>query len=104
MIVHIAGVADGTVRVAVVGEIDLATVADFEAALATAVAVDGTPRVVVDFREVGFCDSSGIAALDRAYQRAADRGGSLRLTGLQRGVSRLLEVTGMLEPLTRPTG
>ncbi|WP_250038345.1 STAS domain-containing protein [Paractinoplanes maris] len=102
MIVHISAVADGTVLLAVAGEIDLATVDDFEAALARATAIDGTPRVIVDLSEVSFCDSSGLAALDRAWERADRRGIALRVTKPQRGVRRLMEIAGMLEGLTRP--
>ncbi|MGK5684105.1 STAS domain-containing protein [Actinoplanes sp. URMC 104] len=92
--------SDGTIHLSVAGEIDLATIEEFEEALARAVAVDGTPRILVDFGDVGFCDSSGVAALDRAYHEAAVRGVALRVIRLQEGVHRLLEVTGLLDSLT----
>jgi len=102
MLVHTSAISDGSMHLSVVGEIDIATVEDFEAALARVIAIDGTPRVIVDFSEVAFCDSSGLAALDRAYDRAARRGIDLRLVRPQRSVRRLLEIAGMLEGLTRP--
>jgi anti-anti-sigma factor len=100
MITQMCAISDGSIHLAVAGEIDLATVADFEDALDKAIAVDGTPRVVVDFSEVSFCDSTGLAVLDRAYEQAAQRGITLQLVKPQRGVRRLLEIAGMLEGLT----
>ncbi|MCY1144223.1 STAS domain-containing protein [Actinoplanes sp. Pm04-4] len=102
MLVHTYAISDGSVHLSVVGEIDIATVEDFEEALARAIAIDGAPRVVVDFSEVTFCDSSGLAALDRCCEQASHRGLQLRLVRPQRGVRRLLELTGLLEALTRP--
>ncbi|WP_250006768.1 STAS domain-containing protein [Actinoplanes sp. M2I2] len=101
MIVHTSAIADGTLLLAVTGEIDLATIDDFEEALTRAASADGTPRVVVDFSGVSFCDSSGLAALDRAYEKAALRGITLRVVKPQRGVRRLMEIAGMLDGLTR---
>lgn len=102
MLVHTSAISDGSLCLSVVGEIDIATVEDFEAALARLIAIDGTLRVIIDFSEVGFCDSSGLAALDRAYDRATRRGIRLRLVRPQRAVRRLLEIAEMLDGLTCP--
>ncbi len=47
--------------VAVSGDIDLANVADFEAAMAAA--LDGSPALTVDLTEVTYCDSAAVRAL-----------------------------------------
>lgn len=102
MIVHTYGTSEGTIHLAVAGEIDIATSGDFEAALSKAVRMEGTTKLIIDFGEVRFCDSSGIAALDRAFGEAALRGVALRVTRPQHGVYRLLEIMGMAEHLTGP--
>jgi anti-anti-sigma factor len=95
-------VAGVTVRVLVAGEIDMATADDLQRAMITAVEDGSVTEVVVDFADVTFCDSSGIAALDRAYAAAARRGVVFRLVDIQDPVRRVLEITGMLEALTEP--
>jgi anti-sigma B factor antagonist len=93
--------ADGGVRVSVRGEVDLATAGDLEAALHRAADGPGAVRVVADFAAVTFCDSSGLAVLDRAYAAAVARGGDFRLVNPSPDMRLVLEITG-LERLTRP--
>ncbi|SRR5579884_909137 len=50
------------------GELDIASVGDFRAALRDA-AADGASAVVVDLSEVSFIDSSGLGALIELYSR-----------------------------------
>lgn len=76
------------------GEIDISCrdglsdlAADFEASSAL--------HVVVDLSEVRFMDSSGLAGLIRLYRLAGDRGGTLRVLGVQDEVRRLLRLTGL---------
>lgn len=92
----------GTVHVAVSGEIDMATVAALDDTLQDAVARGDTAEVVVDFAEVTFCDSSGLAALDRAYAAARERAARLRIVHPQPQVRLLFEITGMLDILAGP--
>jgi anti-sigma B factor antagonist len=88
------------IRVSVVGEIDMATVDRVDVALTTAVERDGVTGVEVDFAGVTFCDSSGIAALDRAYGMAGKRSVPFRLINIEPDVARVLSIAGMLEVLT----
>jgi anti-sigma B factor antagonist len=94
--------APGVIDVRVTGEIDMATVGTLDSALHDAVRTAGTTRVVVDFAGVTFCDSSGIAALDRSFGAARARGGALRVVNLGPGIQRILEITGLLDALTAP--
>jgi anti-anti-sigma factor len=52
--------------------------------------------------DVTFCDSSGIAAFDRNYFLASQTGVAFRLINVRPIVSRVLEITGMLDALTGP--
>ncbi|GGQ73645.1 STAS domain-containing protein [Couchioplanes azureus] len=89
-----------TVCLAVAGEIDLATVDKLDRALREAISRSGVTEVVADLSAVTFCDSSGIAALDRAYGEGLRRGTVFRITAPRSSVRRVLELTGMLETLT----
>ncbi|MBT2212593.1 MULTISPECIES: STAS domain-containing protein [Actinomadura] len=51
--------------------------------------------VIVDMAGVEFCDSSGLNAFARAYNRAHGRGVSLVAAGLQERVRRVFTVTGL---------
>jgi anti-sigma B factor antagonist len=102
MIVSAAGTNNGVVRLSVAGEVDMATVGDLERAMTDAITADGTAQVTVDIAEVTFCDSSGLAAFDRSYFLAGQRGVLFRLTSPQPGVRQVLQITGLLETLTQP--
>jgi anti-sigma B factor antagonist len=96
-----SGTSGGAIRLTVAGEIDIATVADLISALNSAVITEGATMIVADFGDVTFCDSSGMAALDNAYHEAQLRGLGFQLVNVQRGLRRLLELTGILDHLTR---
>ncbi|MBW1604211.1 STAS domain-containing protein [Streptomyces sp. JJ66] len=79
---------DGAHVIVVRGELDL------DAAPALAQAIEdarrgGATRVVADFTDVAFCDSTGLNTLLQAHL-----GGDLRLAAPGASVLRLLQVTG----------
>ncbi|MGC4804672.1 STAS domain-containing protein [Micromonospora sp. DT233] len=86
-------------RLAVTGEIDLATSGELTAALADALEGPPLAALEVDFSGVRFLDSSGILALLRAHGRAARQGCRLTVTDVQPTVRRVLEITGVLATL-----
>ena len=90
------------IRVVVAGEIDMATVEELTLAMTAAITRHGVTAVEVDFAGVSFCDSSGLAALDKAYARAAQHSIPFRLIDPQPGVRRILQLTGLLEVLVNP--
>lgn len=55
----------------------------------------GTLPVVVDCAALTFCDSSGISALLRLYQRLTAEQRALRLAAVPASVSRLFTLTGL---------
>ena len=83
--------AGGTV-VSVAGELDLATVAAFEAELATLVRHD---RVIVDLTDCTFLDSSALRALVVAHRAATEEGGTFSLAGPTQAIRRVLEVASI---------
>jgi anti-anti-sigma factor len=85
--------SDGACVVSVVGEMDLAVVAEFlEHALAC---LDRAHALALDLGGVSFIDSSGLGALVRVRKEAADRGKSLTLVNVSASTHRLLEITGL---------
>ena len=84
---------NGVVRVALSGELDLASAPILEEAL-DAVVSDGFAGVMVDLRELTFIDSSGLHALLRARTGADTSGKGLILVGAPDAAQRLFELTG----------
>lgn len=89
-----SGVRDGTVVLAVTGELDHDTVAPLKEALAEHAGAG--QRVVVDCAGLRFCDSTGLNVLLRARLRMLGEGGRLDLAGLRPPVDRMFEITGAL--------
>jgi anti-anti-sigma factor len=83
--------AGGTV-VSVAGELDLSTVAAFEAELATLVRHD---RVIVDLTDCTFLDSSALRALVVAHRAATEEGGTFLLAAPTPAIRRVLEVASI---------
>ncbi|MED7952901.1 MULTISPECIES: STAS domain-containing protein [unclassified Streptomyces] len=75
------------------GDLDIDSLAPAEQALTELVA-QRPRRMVVDLREVGFCDSSGLNLLLRARLAAGNADVEFRLAAPSPQVARLLEITG----------
>jgi anti-anti-sigma factor len=93
----------GERTVAAVGELDLATADAFAAALREHLA---SGPVLLDLREVSFMDSSGVRVIDGLLRDVEREGWSLAIRPeMQRSVSMVLEMTGMIEalPLREPS-
>jgi anti-sigma B factor antagonist len=91
---------NGTVRLVVGGEIDLATVDAFRCRIVSILQDDGVKRLLIDARSITFLDASGIAALTTALRIADDRRIDLAMVNCQRAVLRVLEITGVDKPLS----
>jgi anti-anti-sigma factor len=90
----------GTVRVAVTGEIDLSTADLLRAALLGVLAAQRPRRIEVDLAEVTFLDCGGVTVLVVVGNAAARTGCQLRITNPQPIVRRVLDLTGLLDTLT----
>jgi len=58
-------------------------------------------RIVLDMSAVSFLDCAGLTELLRAYRRAAEGGGWVRLASVQDGPLRVLDLTGTADLLLR---
>jgi anti-anti-sigma factor len=91
-----------TARVAVVGEVDLATAPTLRDRLLT-VLHDEAPAVLeVDLAGVGFVDCTGIGALVAVRNSTVRTGRQMRVTHPQPIVRRVLDLTGLLGVLSAP--
>jgi anti-sigma B factor antagonist len=88
-------VTEAGLIIALAGEFDIAGVPRFERAVDTV--CDGeAARFLLDFTELQFIDSSGIAAIVRAMPRLARAGEGLRACGIRGQVERVLDLVEVL--------
>jgi anti-anti-sigma factor len=80
------------------GELDLATAPQLTST-AMAVLDSGADDVIVDARQLTFCDSSGLTAFVRIANRLEPSAGRLAIVGPQAIVRRVLEISGLVETL-----
>jgi anti-sigma B factor antagonist len=92
---------DGSLVLAVQGELDIATSPLLDEALARARATDAA-RIVVDLDQLSFMDSTGLHVLIR-HTRDEDQQGRIHLTKGSPQVQRVFELTGALEYLPLPS-
>jgi anti-anti-sigma factor len=87
--------ANGRLRVAVRGELDLATAPRLEAALVPPLR-DGA-SAVLDLRDLDFMDSTGVRVIVAAHHAAQESGGHFALvrTDPAGPVGRVLEISGL---------
>lgn len=88
---------DGSLVLAVQGELDISTSPLLDEALARARATDAA-RIVVDLRKIGFMDSTGLHVLIK-HARAENGRSRLRLTKASPQAQRLFQLSGTLEYL-----
>ncbi|MFC9977945.1 STAS domain-containing protein [Spirillospora sp. NPDC127200] len=84
---------DRCTLVRVQGELDVVTRERFEEAMLGVVDV-GAP-MVVDMRQVTFCDSTGLNAIVAANRRANERGTPIALIAPPPRIARILHITGI---------
>ena len=93
--VHVAPNIHGGTDVAIMGELDLATLDEVEGALGTALDAEGP--VTIDMRACSFVDSRGIAALVGTALRLREQGRDVTIDGVQERVMRTLERAGITQ-------
>ncbi|MEV6396235.1 STAS domain-containing protein [Streptomyces sp. NPDC051907] len=84
---------DGSYVLALAGELDHDSAEVLRTALAEGLA-SRPPRVVVDFAELGFCDSTGLNALLKARLDGGEAAVRLDLAALRPQVARMFDITG----------
>jgi anti-anti-sigma factor len=80
------------------GELDMADAADVAAAL-TAAAADRS-KIIVDLSGLAFIDCSGAGVLMRAQRQAREAGGSLLLAAPQPRVTRVFELSRLIDSVS----
>lgn len=95
--VRITTRADGTLDVALYGDIDFANSPIVKDALRAAVAEAGPPGIRVDLSAVTFLDSSGIAVLVIAHRLAAAAAAAFVVEHASPAVYEHLRLTGLTE-------
>ncbi len=85
--------ADGAPVLALVGELDLASMHVLEQQLEQL--PQASQSLVLDLRRLQFIDSTGLHALLRADRRMADAGGQLTIVRGPQSVERLFRLTGL---------
>ncbi|HEX9727228.1 MAG TPA: STAS domain-containing protein [Gemmatimonadales bacterium] len=82
----------GVVIVGVDGQLIVSNRHELKQKVLDAVA-DGERKVLVDFAETGYIDSSGLGVLVSLSKRLREEGGELRLSGLNDDLRMLFELT-----------
>lgn len=95
--------SEDTVVLVLAGELDLHTSEHLAAALTDALATSPA-AVVVEAEGLAFADSAGLRALLSARDAAQQQGVELRLGEVSPALGRLLDVTGLREVFSSPTG
>jgi len=89
---------NGIARLALRGELDLATAPRLETHL-TRVEQDGVEAILLDLRDLTFVDSLGLLTFLKGRSRAVDNGHRFALVGANDQVRRLLQLTATEEIL-----
>lgn len=105
--VHVAPQADGA-RLALSGRVDRDAEDELLAAFVTA-AESGSERVVLDFQDTTYINSSGLAAIVALLADARQRGITVAARGLTSHYRQLFEITRLtdlveVEPAPEPGG
>ena len=96
--ISVEALVDGSVRVFVWGEVDLATAPQFERVLSDAIE-DTDSDVLVEFSSHSFIDSTGISVLIQAARRLRESGRALRVTTANAHMRSVIETVGLAEIL-----
>jgi|GEM_PF-5397352 len=77
------------------GDLDIYSAASVASALTKAIK-DGARDLLVDLSDVHHVDMAGLGTLVRALKQMQEYGGSILLTGADAGITKILNVTGLV--------
>ena len=86
---------DGHLTVALTGEIDHTCAKGYISAIAAKIEAYTPEECVLDFSEVTFVDSSGIAVLLRIYRRVREIDGRVTVRGTPEQAMKVLKAAGL---------
>lgn len=84
-----------TLTVKIAGEIDHHTAQSLLASLSALLDTQHPLSIILDFSEVGFMDSSGIAVILNCYRRMKEFGGKLEVVSVANQARRVLATAGL---------
>ena len=87
-------IEDGAFVIALSGEVDLYTAPEFKQQLLEAIS-NGTKKVVVDFSDTTFIDSTTLGVLVGGVKRLRQNEGQLSLVCSDRNITKIFEITGL---------
>ncbi|GAA3728496.1 anti-sigma B factor antagonist [Spinactinospora alkalitolerans] len=87
-------VENHSVIVQVEGELDIATAADLQEHVLTAIDAHG-PWLILDLSNLDFMDSSGLNAVINAYRAVKEHGGSLAIAAPNERVTKVVRLVGL---------
>lgn len=80
--------------VGVSGDVDLSNAEEVKNAIETAMAA-GAKEIVVDLRQVGFMDSTGLRVMIESHEKLEADGGKLAIVASEGPIERLFEITAL---------
>ena len=86
---------DGTLTIALTGEIDHHCAKEYIGAITAKIEVYSPRICVLDFREVTFMDSSGIAVVINALRNMKQSGGELQVSCLRKQPYKVFRASGI---------
>jgi anti-anti-sigma factor len=98
MRISTSGAEHGIVLIEVVGELDAHTARELDKTLNDLLAQSHS-RMVLDASQLGFISSAGLRAIVFAHREACQRGGQVRVCGLNAHARRIFEMAGLDECL-----
>ncbi|MFI2652738.1 STAS domain-containing protein [Micromonospora fulviviridis] len=90
----------GVARLALTGELDIASVDAFHEQVQQALASDRPNQLIIDLAALTFCDSTGIRALVDARATVRARAVAFQVVNPRGVTRRVMRVTGVLDVLT----
>lgn len=95
--------ADRTIRIRVTGQLVVANRDALKAKVVEQLAKDPPPAIALDLRECGYIDAAGMGAIVSCSKKVRDKGGVLRVEGLNEDLLTLFRLTGLDKLLSLTT-
>ena len=100
LLINEISVSDDALRLAVEGEVDMASSGELREAIRRSLAAAGIRQVIIDLDQVPFLDSTGIRTLLDGHLAATEDGKAFLVANPQVLVRRVLLISGVLDLLT----
>jgi len=89
--------SNNTLIANLIGELDHHSAEEVRVKIDDRIERDNIKKVIMDFKEVTFMDSSGIGVVVGRFKKMTSRGGALCVVDVSRGVNRVFELSGLFK-------